>query len=258
MIWTPDNFELAIATRLEPREVAFFQKSVVRKVPKKADFLKQAKELYNPQLRPVFIMRLLAIAAACAFSVAGCTDDTSSLDRFTLANVLLKSPEQLAGETKNRADKSENSVVYWSPPINDSGPSIASNSEEKLPGQLARNRTLRLIYNLKTWKYGESSITKHQLTVIVMRPEFAEIMYRKATDDDGLSLEVVHRYDGNAICVRGWCSQFLGINLELSYLLHKRNTGLEIMLNSSKGTNTLSVRVPRNYVKGHLMAIGAL
>jgi len=161
------------------------------------------------------------------------------IEKHSLAAVLKKSPEQLAAEVRSRENTKEKETIYWGSDI-----------------------IIKSSYRLVSWRYEDTPVIRHHLFATLAYGAATEPESEDATDYDGEPMEVVERKRVVNSCNGKMCeySVFLSVNIEHHYLLDHKDQGFGIKLRSRAGKFIMiqQLTVPPNYVKGQLIAIGAL
>lgn len=178
-------------------------------------------------------MQRMIVLFACALLLGGCVTTTSEPKE----DISTLPVEELASRVTENGTKFDTFITYRSIRDYFDGASY---------------------YRLRSWKYKDRPIKDHQLYVSIFY--FDDWIYYDTAADDNAQTIKVTLIDRKVLSCSSSCSfrESVGIDVGLKYLLSKQDTGFEIRLTSRKGTGAVIVAVPANYIKGHLMAIGAI
>lgn len=177
-------------------------------------------------------MRVSTIAVACVLLVSGCTVGVPK------ENISKLSATDLATKVTIEGTKFDKAITYKSTPV---------------------DFDLLSYFLLRSWKFKDGPITQHQL--YVHRYYSGDwVFYERAADDRAQSVDVTVIDRSVGSCSSYGCShsEDVGVSIGHDYLLSRQDTGFEIRLTSRNGSGAIILKVPSNYIKGHLMAIGAI
>ena len=172
--------------------------------------------------------------------VASAASGSSAIDQANAERVALKTPEQIAADVEVRGTKFDKAITYIG--------SAVTNGDGA-------------IYFLRSWKLQGEPVTKHQLYVTIIYTAQTSYFYTNAANDNADSMDVVRIDSEVKKCYSSsGCifNETVGVNIDHDYLTGRQGQGFEIRLTSRNGSGAQFLKVPPNYIKGHLMAIGAI